>query len=245
MKTRLLQIALLNFFLGASLARAGLILPFALTDNNRDTGWSILYDTDQISNLVWVGNAGAGTNKGTLSYDILFNSFAPISIEFVESALEQAKAASFGLRFTLNENITNNSKVDWSGFRFDLDDPKRISPQGDALPGGSHWGKAHFHNDAGQTFNPLARLNQPNSDNFILLGTGIFPSDNDPRAWKGVGIHQYEDMNVNRDFTLIQTPIPEPSSALFGAVLALVAGGQALRRRRPHGCCGARRRGLL
>lgn len=239
MKTRLLQIALLNFFLCASLARAGLILPFALTDNNRDAGWSLLYDTDQISNLTWVGNVGTGNIKGTLSYDIVFNSFAPISIRFVESAVEQAKADSFGLRFTLNEKITNNSNVDWSGFRFDLADPNDISPQGDEFPGGDHWGKAHFHNAPGQTFNPLTRIapnNLTNSNNFILLGNGIFPSDNDPRAWKGVGIHQYEDMNENRNFTLIQTPIPEPSSALFGAVLALIAGGQALRRKRPNGC---------
>ncbi len=230
MKARLFSIALLNLLLCAPYATATL-LPFALTDNTRDTGWYIEYDSDQISNLSWTGIA-TGSRQGTLNFDILFNSLAPISIKFVETAAEQAKPDDFGLRITLNQNIINNSGTIWDGFRLDLADPNVISPQGDALPRENHWGKAHFHNDAGQTFTPFLRLNQPNSDNFISLGGAFFPSDNTPRAWAGVGIHQYEDMNVNRNFTLIETPIPEPSTAIFGVCLTLVVGARARLRNR-------------
>jgi len=228
---RQLALCIVSASLWSTAAHAAMV-PFALKDATRDTGWSIVYDDTQISVVSFTGIA-TGNKEGTLQLDKTFNSFAPINISFVESAAEIAKASNFGLRITLNENVHNLSGVDWSAFRETLIDNNPISPQDDP---GNHAGFAHFHPDSLST-PPFTVFggNGPgmNSKASFLLTNGLFPN-NSAQAWSGIGIHQFEDQGATRNFVLQETPlVPLPASSVAGSVLlATIATVRAARRRR-------------
>jgi len=212
-------------------ARAAMV-PFALKDATRDTGWSIVYDDTQISVVSFTGIA-TGNKEGTLQLDKTFNSFNVINISFVESAAEIAKASNFGLRITMNENVHNLSGVNWTGFTEMLIDNNPISPQDDP---GNHAGFAHFHPDSIST-PPWVVLggNGPGMNSkpaFSLGGGAIFPN-NSAQAWSGIGIHQFEDQGAVRNFILQEAPfVPLPASSLAGSVLlGAVAVARGVRRR--------------
>jgi hypothetical protein len=64
----------------------------------RTTGWSIRYDDTLVSDCRFVGNAGEGRNKGTLSLTLKIKNKNPIPIAFEQGALARAATSSFGFR---------------------------------------------------------------------------------------------------------------------------------------------------
>ena len=195
------------------------IQTFALNDPNapRDTGWSIVYDDSQVTVLSYNGNA-TGNLQGSLSISKVFSDMNPISIQFVESAAQIADGSSFGLRINLDEEITNLTGANWTSYTMELVDPSVVSESQNV----QHPGFAHIH-PAPLIAGPPFTLTTPNNGNKAALLTfenGAF-LDGSTNLWGTFGLHQYEDDGVNRSFTLIQTPLPEPSTfviALTGLI---------------------------
>ena len=196
-----------------------------IKDGTRDTGWKMGYDDSQVQFLGFSGNA-TGILQGTLSITKVFSSLAPITISFKEIA--PAATNNFGLRINIAEEITNLSGFDWCAFRFDLIDNNALSTH----PTGSHPGFAHFH--AGGTYPPFSVTGGEDAENFINLGNGIF-ANGATESWGGIKIHQFEDIGLQRDFTMVETPspcpVPEPASLAVG-LLCLGVGIAARRRRK-------------
>jgi hypothetical protein len=210
---------------------------FELKDATRDTGWAILYDNTQVSNPVFVGSAG-GTFQGRLTLDKRFDNanLLPIDIEFIERPASVSAPDHFGLRISLTENVTNNSSMPITAYEMRLVDnnPVLTDAVNDSVDS-SHPGFAHFHNltaDGAQNFNPFTLQGPRNPPAVYNLGQGTLPSDNDPRNWTGIGIHQIHEQGQHRNFILRQSPnIPEPAAlALLGLILASTG---LLRPRRP------------
>ncbi len=206
LKTCLLALCFGSALLCGAAAHAAIVT----TDLNdpaapRDTGWRIRYDNTQVSNVTFTGIAGTGNKQGTLQIDKTFNNLNPISISFEE--INPAAADAFGLRITLNENITNNSGSDWGDFHMNLVDNNPVSTH-DA--DGFHPGYAHFHSDPFVN-PPFNVVGGGGSKSFIDFASGTF-ANNSTRTWTGFGIHQFEDLNKQRNFTLVETPsVPEPT----------------------------------
>ncbi|BCT66850.1 PEP-CTERM sorting domain-containing protein [Nitrosospira sp. NRS527] len=152
----------------------------------------------------------------------------------------------FGLRFHLNEIVTNSTANPWSVFLLELTDDglregdfknpnpnvARINRHPD--DSGMHPTKAHFHGDSNRTFDfgPLIKSGGGESESFIQLALGNPVNAGRTLVGGGIGIHDWERVGTLRQsnlrkFDLIEgpverlpPPIPEPSTfALFGTGL--------------------------
>jgi hypothetical protein len=101
----------------------------------------------------------------------------------------------------------------------DLKDPSPLSGQDNS----GHPGFAHFHPSPGAiTSPPLTLLTPKGGDKASTLqfGNGSF-LNGATESWGNFGLHQYEDNNVDRSFTLIETPtkIPVPSTLTMLSIM--------------------------
>lgn len=201
----------------------GTMITADIKDGTRDTGWQMVYDDSQVQFLSFTGIA-TGRIQGTLSITKVFSNLDSISITFKEIA--PAATDNFGLRINIDEEVTNLSGVDWSGFRFDLVDNTPLSPQGDPA---DHPAFAHFHTPTA-SYTPFVKTGGEDRANFITLGNGIF-ADGTTSLWSGIKLHQYEDMGAQRDFTMVETPFAVPEHASIAVDLLGLGLLVAIRRR--------------
>jgi len=198
-------VGVVGFALYAGAASAGECL---LSDANRDTGWSIRFDDAQVSACRFVGNAGAGRNKGTLSLILKIANRDPIPVEFVERA--RAAADSFGLRITWNLTLNNQFQT-LKGIRGRAIDPNQeLKNDINEFVADAHPGFAHFHQDPAFIPNPFgaADCDCESDKDFRVRGTALVGAPSTVEV-KGIGVHQIEEQGFQRNFTVSVEPLPE------------------------------------
>ena len=248
-------VTLLGFALDTDSAKAASIM---ITDAD-GLKWNVTWDTPQ--NGVTVdfkadpnnGDANKGSqgrtdgSVGTFIKTVTYpkDVFSTIDITFTQ--MDQGNANLFGLRFTMNEVVTNNTGKAWTGFTETLEekkDPSDADKRRDPADSAHPW-FAHFHKDRaftaadgtttypgfdGTPFTP----NDFNAKDTLTFGGGTLADDG--TMWKptGIGIHERTYADAKRVFILHETPIvAEPASlTLLGlGGLGLVGYGWWKRRR--------------
>lgn len=193
--------------------------------------WDVSWGSGQVALAL---DASRGAGIGTLIKTVTFTDLKPITITFIQRA--PAAADAFGLRFTMDEFVSNQSGMDWRGFNMRLDDIYFLNPP--EVTADTHPDFAHFHRDGlnGEKFDlstPFVGGAVGRGRSFItfLDGTpGIVKDSINGEIWKptGIGIHDYTFKNTRRVFTLIETPIPVPEPTttvllLTGLLVAFTA----------------------
>lgn len=200
--------------LAISMAGAGLYTGAAnagvceLADGNRDTGWVLTFDDAQVSNCTFVGNAGTGRNKGTLSLTLNIASPEPIDIGFVQAVA--ADVDSFGLRITWNLTLNNQFQL-LRGIRGRaFDNSEKLDDDENEFVANEHPGFAHFHQDG--TFNPGPFVGAEDCDcesdrDFKIRGVdGMFAAGTVGDV-TGIGVHQIEEQGRVRSFSVSVEPL--------------------------------------
>jgi hypothetical protein len=203
---------------------------------------------DNVLSLKGPTNGGAGI--GILTKAATFEK-GVTSMVITFTQMSSTGADDFGLRFTLNESITNKTGMNWTDFSETLKEvnPDIVSPMDmkNFPPGNKHPWFAHFHNNASDKFNSGTQFklsgNFPESQgadpkNIVpLLFTGSLKGDGSDSPWTptGIGIHErtFGDAfkgGKGRVFELIETfSVPEPSTFILVG-LSLATLGCAYRR---------------
>lgn len=195
-------VGIVGFALYAGTASAGVC---DLKDGTRDTGWSISFAGDQVSNCRFVGNSGTGRNKGTLSLTLKIANKNPISIEFIQTS--RAAEDSFGFRITWNLTL-NNQFQPLKGIRGRARDPnEELKDDINEFVADAHPGFAHFHQDAAFIPNPfMARDCDCESEHdFKVEGNAVLGASSTAEV-KGIGVHQIEEQGFRRSFTVNVEP---------------------------------------
>ena len=198
-------VGVVGFALYTGAASAGECL---LSDANRDTGWSIRFDDAQVSACRFVGNAGAGRNKGTLSLILKIANRDPIPVEFVERA--RAAADSFGLRITWNLRLINNFQP-LKGIRGRaLDNNPELEDDINPNVSDDHPGFAHFHQDPAFVPNAFGAqdCDCESERDFRVRGNTLVGVSPTPAVVNGLGVHQIEQQGFTRSFTVRVSPLP-------------------------------------
>ena len=200
----------LALYAGSASAAVGTCV---LDDGVRQTGWSISYDDTLVSACSFVGNAGAGRNKGTLNLTLKIKDKNPIPIAFVQGALARAATSSFGFRISWNLTLINTFKP-LSGIRGQALDPNpELDDDINPNVSNDHPGVAHFHQDPALApfFNPGPFIGATGCDcesdrDFKVEGQAFGPSNSPSAPIKSIGVHQIEEQGLPRSFTVRLVP---------------------------------------
>ncbi|SCX63487.1 PEP-CTERM sorting domain-containing protein [Nitrosospira sp. Nsp1] len=229
---------------------------WAATKDLGNSGWIVEFDDTKVKGVEFTPTEGPRApntqitpkSAGTLKLTKEFAGLEPIDLKFIEKS--PAAADHSGLRITLNETVKNTSQtIDWKSFGLELIDPNpvlKLNQNGNNVLGESkhavenHPGFAHFHKDADrEAFLPFTTPPGDIGDQLgkVITLTGETFARNSMRDWKGIGIHQIEELNQQRNFILRETPfavappppfstppIPEPETyAMLLAGLGLIS----------------------
>ncbi len=218
-------------------SRIGVFVGIALilTTGSATAGMIQLKDADGATwDVTWASpqvglafEAGRGAGIGTLIKTVTFRDLTAIDIKFTQTNM--LNADQFGLRFSMDEFVSNQSGKDWKGFKEELIDKDPNTPP----VGGVHPGFAHFHKDGPA----VALKNTIDGDKFKLIdafqgngigqgvksiefGNGLVKDGVNGEIWKPkfIGIHEITIGGKTREFTLRETPIPVPEPASFALV---------------------------
>ncbi|UUZ67657.1 hypothetical protein LP416_24245 [Polaromonas sp. P2-4] len=195
-------VGIVGFALYAGTASAG---GCDLKDVNRDTGWSISFADAQVSNCSFVGNAGAGRNKGTLNLTLKITNKNPIPIEFIQTS--SAAADSFGFRITWNLTLNNQFQT-LKGIRGRARDPnEELKDDINQFVEDAHPGFAHFHQDPAFVPNPFGArdCDCESKHDFKVEGNAFLGAPSTAEV-KGIGVHQIEEQGFRRSFTVNVEP---------------------------------------
>lgn len=219
---------------GADPVILGAALP---TGVGLSTGWAVISMSAGIT-LEWFPNAAYDPTatatsspklvQGLMTARKVFADLAPKEIIF-QDITDAVESPNLGLRFSLNELVTNNSPFAWTDYHLELRelDSPPVVVFGDTT--GFHPDFPHFHaSTAGVSFtsDPLSLLaglaTGTKAFNFIDLGNGVVANGGGVLALGSIGIHDWEVADKQRRFSLVERPtIPEPSTwLLFGLGLA-------------------------
>lgn len=172
----------------------------ALRDSNRDTGWIIRYNDAQVTSCSFVGNAGTGRNKGTLTLGIRLNNNLPIDVQMIQ--VNRAIANNFGARITLNLDVTNNYAVIKRLRGKMIDRNEELEADMNEFVDDVHPGDAHNHQDATFNSGPFrgGSCGCESENSFDIRGDS--PAGFGFWQIKGIGVHQIEHKGFTRSFTL-------------------------------------------
>lgn len=212
------------------------------------SGWIMDFDPAQVTAVTTTGFAAGDPKTGAISLTKSFAASGEIDIKFIE--VNPAAADDFGLRVkSLSETIKNTSaNMNLTAYSMELIDPNPVLVTGDPNDNilnkndnvtANHPGFAHFHKDTGQSFAPFTPNPNPGGTGAPLQGKKITLSGGTigpgkSASWKGIGIHQIEEKNQQRNFilretaTLVAVPLPG-ALPLFVSALGLI--GLVARRR--------------
>jgi hypothetical protein len=189
-----------------------------------------------------VGGAGIGTLTKTAVFLPGVSSMTITFTQLTASAMPDNKPKpnspgnDFGLRFTLDEIVTNRTGTNWTGFKETLMEvnPVTAKDMTDFPANDPHPWFAHFHSDKFTPNQFKLAGNFPDAGNVLQVGGGLVKGDGGKWTPTGIGIHERIFGDVfPRKFLLIETPqLPEPTSlVLMGLGLAGVLAFARLRRR--------------
>src|SRR4051794_29062863 len=145
-----------------------------------------------------MGGAGIGTftktavfNPGVTSLDITFS-------QLTASAMpdnNKGPGNDFGLRFTLDEIVTNRTGIDWTGFKEQFIEvtPVTAKDRRDFPDANPHPWFAHFHNFAADNFNPAQfKLvgDFPDAQDTLVVSGGPVKGNGGKWTPTGIGIHE-------------------------------------------------------
>ena len=179
-----------------------------LADANRDTGWVAQFESSQVTECRFVGNAGTGRNKGTLHLTLRMVDLNGVTVNFIQR--NNAPADSFGFRLTANFTIDNRFTV-LKGIRGrSIDRNDELSTEQNQFVSDAHPGEAHHHQDA--SFNPGPFMGATScgcegNDDFKVDGEGLLGVYL-TGVVSGIGMHQIEEQGTKRSYTLRVTPVP-------------------------------------
>jgi len=261
----LLHVVLLAFvtFVGLSgSARGAMLSP---GDFLTGTNWTVTWNDPSLK-LDWIFDGDpriTGNVQGILTKTVTFQTLDPISIFFHQdnpTSPPPGKNSTFGLRFTMDEVITNNTGSKWDTFTLTTLEGANEATieaytavlEADGVGGSltAHPVEAHMHNDkmrcppfdCSDTFpGPVSETSQGTSEYEFSSDTGALFGPG-TQNWRGIGVHEWEikelaDEIQFRSFRLFEQPhaAPEPSTILLVAsgLIGLVVWRRA--RERFHG----------
>ncbi len=261
----LLHVVLLAFvtFVGLSgSARGAMLSP---GDFLTGTNWTVTWNDPSLK-LDWIFDGDpriTGNVQGILTKTVTFQTLDPISIFFHQdnpTSPPPGKNSTFGLRFIMDEVITNNTGSKWDTFTLTTLEGANEATieaytavlEADGVGGSltAHPVEAHMHNDkmrcppfdCSDTFpGPVSETSQGTSEYEFSSDTGALFGPG-TQNWRGIGVHEWEikelaDEIQFRSFRLFEQPhaAPEPSTILLVAsgLIGLVVWRRA--RERFHG----------
>jgi len=211
------------------------------------TNWTVTW-TDPLLKLDWK-SAGdpriTGNVQGILTKTVTFKTLDPISIFFRQetpTSPPAGKNSTFGLRFIMDEVITNDTGSKWDSFTLTtLEGANEVTIEAytsvleaDGFGGslGAHPVEAHMHNDkmrcppfdCSDTFPPpVSETSQGSSEYELSSDTGaVFGPGT--QNWTGIGVHEWEIKELGdelqfRSFRLFE----QPHAAAAPSTILLVA----------------------
>ncbi len=184
--------------------------------------WEIQDSSDEVSEFVVTTNTTL--NKPEVSFSVNFTNTKPVYISVINSPYGVGDTDA-ELKALFDPTIINNTGVNWSGFRIDLNDPES------GTGGGLHPMWAHFHDASNSTIlsgwpdpntgvfpysenegydeithlthTPVTGLSSLNGASELQLSGGIFAAGTS-ESWSDIGIHE---MRMNSHFDIELTPI--------------------------------------
>lgn len=225
-----------------------------LTDNDGTSDFAH-YTTMHDANIsVLYSSNDAGNQHGTITISTTWegNDYSPRQIFFSQDAPPPNNAGnaaygeSRGGRWQLELSMVNNSDLPWVGFKVSTEDTSVPAGAENHFDGRTfHLFESHFHpNDGGPTVNAggLTTFNNLNNKQEAFVSGGVHNAGAGALILTNFFMHERNLRGENpdgsigdavaRQFVLVLTPIPEPSTLVLLALGAMPLVLRAVRRTR-------------